>query len=354
MAGEPELIKVRLTDRGEDSETPWAHDLGPAPGPPGSRKVRLANVPFMHAKPTWGDVIIVTPVEDDFPVWDRGGVPWDQIATRIAEDGGRWAMIVDYAAHPGSEDAFRALAQACAEIEIVCEGAWGPREDKPGRAYLAVKHEVDDAAVMKRLRGANLPCELIQIHPEPAEKPVVMKPMATPVVAKPVATKPVATKPAATKPVATKPVATKPVATKPVATKPVATKPVATPVATKPAATKPAATKPTATKPAATKPAATKPAATKPAATKPAATIKSTASKPAAKAFVSKAGSKTAAKAASPKVFASKPGVRATASKSTTSTPTDKKPAAKKTAAAKAKSSRPPAKRATSKPTRQR
>ena len=36
MAGEPELIKVRLTDRGEDSETPWAHDLGPAPGPPGS------------------------------------------------------------------------------------------------------------------------------------------------------------------------------------------------------------------------------------------------------------------------------------------------------------------------------
>lgn len=139
MAGEPELIKVRLTDRGEDSETPWAHDLGPAPGPPGSRKVRLANVPFMHAKPTWGDVIIVTPVDDDFPLWDRGGVPWEQIATRIAEDGGRWAMIVDYVPHRDSADAFRALAEACAEIEVVCEGAWGPREGTPGRAYLAVK-----------------------------------------------------------------------------------------------------------------------------------------------------------------------------------------------------------------------
>jgi hypothetical protein len=166
MAGEPELIKVRLTDEGEDSETPWAEDLGPAPGPRGARRVRLINVPFMHAKPTWGDVIIVVPVEDDFPLWDRGGVAWDQIGSRIAEDGGRWAMIVDYAPHGDSEDAYVALVHACAELEIVCEGAWGPRDGKPGRAYLAVKHELDDVAVMTRLRDA-LPCELIQIHPQP-------------------------------------------------------------------------------------------------------------------------------------------------------------------------------------------
>src|SRR5205085_12393659 len=58
MAAKPKTIKVCLTNRGEDSETPWAHDLGAAPG---GRKVRLVNVPFLHAKPTWGDVIVVAP-----------------------------------------------------------------------------------------------------------------------------------------------------------------------------------------------------------------------------------------------------------------------------------------------------
>jgi hypothetical protein len=50
----PKPIKVRLTNQGKDTETPWAQDLGPAPGPSGSRKVRLINVPFMHAKPKIG------------------------------------------------------------------------------------------------------------------------------------------------------------------------------------------------------------------------------------------------------------------------------------------------------------
>src|SRR6516162_3366940 len=120
-----ETIKVCLTNRGEDSETPWAHDLGPAPGPKGSRRVRLVNVPFLHAKPTWGDVIVVSPVADGFPTWDRDGVAWPKIGTRIAEDGGRWAMIVDYTSSDG-EAAYRALSQACERADIVCEGAWAP------------------------------------------------------------------------------------------------------------------------------------------------------------------------------------------------------------------------------------
>src|SRR6266542_1789314 len=105
----PKLIKVCLTNQGEDTETPWAEDLGPAPGPAGARKVRLINVPFMHAKPTWGDTIVVTPTEDGYPTWDRAGMPWPQIGTRLADDGGRWAMIVDYAPHPGADDAFGEL-----------------------------------------------------------------------------------------------------------------------------------------------------------------------------------------------------------------------------------------------------
>lgn len=183
-------IKVCLTNNGKDSETPWAADLGPAPGPSGSRKVRLVNVPFLHAKPTWGDTIIVTPV-DGILTWDRNGVAFTKIPTRLAEDSGRWAMIVDYAPHPDATDAFQSLAHACAEHDIVCEGAWGPRDDDPGRAYLAIKAELSDVDVMTRLRAATLPCELIQIHPappKPRKKPAAKKPAKKP--AKPSTKKP--------------------------------------------------------------------------------------------------------------------------------------------------------------------
>jgi len=205
MADKP--IKVCLTNRGEDSETPWAHDLGAATGIKGGRRVRLVNVPFLHAKPTWGDVIVVVPADGQL-TWDRDGVAWKDIGTRIAEDGGRWAMIVDYAPHPGDATgnvAFDALARACETSDVVCEGAWGPTGDVPGRAYLAVRGDMDADSVMSSLRAGQLPCELIQIHPAPA-KPKAAKPK------KQAPAKPAAKKPAAKKPVAKKPAATKPVA----------------------------------------------------------------------------------------------------------------------------------------------
>jgi len=164
-------IKVCLTNRGQDSETPWAADLGPAPGPKGSRKVRLVNVPFLHAKPTWGDVIVVSPVKDGRPTWDRNGVAFDKIPSRLVEDSGRWAMIVDYTPHPDAKDTFQTLAHACAEHDIICEGAWGPRDGDPGRAYLAVERELTDVDVMALLREHALPCELVQIHPSAPKKP---------------------------------------------------------------------------------------------------------------------------------------------------------------------------------------
>jgi hypothetical protein len=213
----PKQIKVCLMNRGDDTETPWAVDLGPAPGPSGSRKVRLINVPFMHAKPTWGDTIVVSPVEDGFPTWDRNGTPWPQIGTRIVEDGGRWAMIVDYAPHPDATGAFQSLARACAEHDVVCEGAWGPRAGEPGRAYFAVAGELTDAALMKALRAADLPCELIQIHPEPQIRPNAK---AAKVAAKPATAAKAAAKPA---PRAVEKAPAKPA--KAAATKPVAKKP---------------------------------------------------------------------------------------------------------------------------------
>jgi len=174
----PKTIKICLMNRGEDSETPWAHDLGPADrGAKGSRLVRLVNVPFLHAKPTWGDAIVVAPIEDGLPTWDRDGVPWNQLATRISQDGGRWAMIVDYLPHADTTAtaAFDALAAACETSDIVCEGAWGPERAQPGRAYLAVTRDLHDSDVMQSLRGADLPCELTQIHPVPVKAKVKAK-----------------------------------------------------------------------------------------------------------------------------------------------------------------------------------
>lgn len=168
-SAEPKLIKVCLTNQGEDTETPWAHDLGPAPGAAaGARKVKLVNVPFMHAKPTWGDTIVVTPVANTFPTWDRGGVKWNEISSKIVEDGGRWAMILDYRPHDdvAANDAISALARVCDVERIVCEGAWAPREAEPGRAYLAVPKDTTVNAVMDRLTSAGLPMHLILVHPE--------------------------------------------------------------------------------------------------------------------------------------------------------------------------------------------
>ena len=164
MGGKPKPIKVCLMNAGDQIETPWAEDLGPASGPRGSRRVRLLNVPFLHAKPTWGDVIVVSPNGHSQLAWDRGGVPYARIASRIAEDGGRWAMILDYEPHAdtSAKDAFRELVRACGEHEIVCESG------TPGRAFLAVQRALTDAQVMTRLRAAELPCELVQVHPAKA------------------------------------------------------------------------------------------------------------------------------------------------------------------------------------------
>jgi hypothetical protein len=202
---EPDLIKIQLTNRGEDIETPWAYDLGPAAGPEGSRRVRLANIPFLHAKPTLGDVLVVAPdprADDGFLTWDRKGVAWNRIGSRIAEDGGNWAMIIDYAPVDGGtgDAAWTALHARAAAIEVACEGAWGPDGGEPGRAYLAVPTGTEAEAVMAHLLADGAPYVLTQIHPKPvkAKKPAKKKP-------KPANVKVKAKKPAKKKPAKPKP-----------------------------------------------------------------------------------------------------------------------------------------------------
>lgn len=173
MPKKPRLLKVLLQDRGEDAETPWAEDLGAVRGRKGARRVRLVNVPFLHAKPTYGDVIVVEPdPEDGMLVWDAGGVAWPQIGTRIDKDGGRYAAIVDYLPGKGVEvrAAYEAICDVARKKKIVTEGCYAPRDRKPGRLYLAVPEKLAPPAVMKQLATVKVAVKLELVHPAPAKR----------------------------------------------------------------------------------------------------------------------------------------------------------------------------------------
>jgi hypothetical protein len=168
MTPQDNLLKILLTHLGKDPESLWAVDLGPAEsGPPGSRKVRLDNVPFLHAKPTWGDVIVVSPSPGGLLTWDRGRTSWKNISKRILEDGGRWVIILDYLPHGGAgeEEAFSSLAQACQELEVVCEGAFGTEGSRTGRTYLAVPRGTLKELLLQRLQAAVGLARLTLVHP---------------------------------------------------------------------------------------------------------------------------------------------------------------------------------------------
>jgi hypothetical protein len=123
---ESKLVKIRLHSSGADIETPWAEDLGEVEGRKGARRVKIANVPFLHAKPTYEDTVIA---ERSLPggvlTWDSQGLPYERINERIEKDGGRYTIILDYVLHAGAQDAkqaFGALDVAGEEANIAVEG----------------------------------------------------------------------------------------------------------------------------------------------------------------------------------------------------------------------------------------
>ena len=163
------LVKVCLHSRGEDVETPWAEDLGEAPGRPAARLVRLGNVPFLHAKPTYGDVLVVEfdPTYNKL-TWDANGVPFERIDERIAEDGGRYAAIIDYDLLPptaNAQAAFKLLDVAGEKMNIAVEGMCAPKRGNPGRAYLAVPSDLPPMVVMADFDEHDLPMKLTLVHP---------------------------------------------------------------------------------------------------------------------------------------------------------------------------------------------
>jgi len=164
-------VKIRLHTSSEESETAWAEDCGPAPGPDGARFVRLGTIPFIHAKPTYGDVIVVAP---DGPggllAWDSEGGSYRQVAEGLIEDGGRFTVVLDYdVASPAVDPdaAYRALERACEGADIALETCFGPWDGEPGRVYLAVPGELTVEEVLAFLAGEAVPLTLRLVHPRP-------------------------------------------------------------------------------------------------------------------------------------------------------------------------------------------
>jgi hypothetical protein len=143
----------------------WAEPCGTSARQP---LYRIVNIPFLHAKPTWGDVL-VAPHSRDYghPAWDRAGVAFAKVGTRIHTDGGRYAAIVDYQLEPPAD--FKRLCQALwAKHKVQTEGAWGPKGREPGRLYLAVPGTLSVVALLEEL-GAMAGWHFTLVHPKVAK-----------------------------------------------------------------------------------------------------------------------------------------------------------------------------------------
>jgi hypothetical protein len=157
------FVKVFLHDRGLDLESAWCE---PAGSDGGLALFRLVNVPFLHAKPTFGDVIAARRDGEyaNHWTWNRDGVDFARIGERLHEDGGRYALVVDYEMSATAD--FDVLSRALrSDHDIVPEGCFGPRGRRPGRLYLAAPRDRDPAAVMAALAGAGEGFRFTLVHP---------------------------------------------------------------------------------------------------------------------------------------------------------------------------------------------
>ena len=78
-------------------------------------------------------------------------MPFEQIGERIHEDGGRYVAIVDYALElaPRFQELFLWLRE---KQDVMPEGRSRPKDDRPGRSYLAVRKDVEPADLFNTLR----------------------------------------------------------------------------------------------------------------------------------------------------------------------------------------------------------
>jgi len=167
------LVKVFLHDRGQDVESAWCQPVGEARG---AGLFRLVNVPFLHAKPTYGDIIPAFR-DDDFDgnwAWDRAGVDYEEIRERLHTDGERYALIVDYTMRTDAD--FGAMVSALEKRHaIVAEGCFGPRGEEPGRLYLAAPRALSPSEVMAAVVKLGRGFRFELVHPIQKERRAAAK-----------------------------------------------------------------------------------------------------------------------------------------------------------------------------------
>jgi hypothetical protein len=142
-----EHVKVLFHAKGEDPETVWCLPAGETKN--GGSLFIVDNIPFLHASPTFGDLIEAAP--------DKEGV---LTLRRLHAAGGRYPMIVDY---PRSVP-LKALDALVRAEEIASEGCFAPEGTAPGRLYLAVPETRKPADVFALLTR-KFP-KIMLIHPE--------------------------------------------------------------------------------------------------------------------------------------------------------------------------------------------
>jgi hypothetical protein len=140
-----ERVRVFFHKRGEDPESAWCTPLA-AKG-----HYRLDNILFFHARPIYDDVVQAAESER-----------FDGQLTfqRIVREGGRFAMIVDYASAE-QRGPLGALLQE--KFDVVSEGAFGPANGKPGRLYLAVPRRFTARTVFAAAAAEH--GGLVAVHP---------------------------------------------------------------------------------------------------------------------------------------------------------------------------------------------
>jgi hypothetical protein len=123
----------------------------------------------LHAKPTYGDVIAVEPEPSDGVLeWDAAGVAFENIVSRIVQDGGRWVVIIDYWPRPTLGDldtVFEQLDLAGEKSDVAVEGAFGRHDGRAARAYLAVPGSMTLPDVLDWLRRDVNGLEFSLVHP---------------------------------------------------------------------------------------------------------------------------------------------------------------------------------------------
>ena len=92
MARKPELVKLFLHQDHDDVESVWAVKLGKTRG---GTLLRLDNIPFMHARPTYGDVVVAKADRElEVPyAWNGAHIRFSDVPKHLHEDGGRYAAI---------------------------------------------------------------------------------------------------------------------------------------------------------------------------------------------------------------------------------------------------------------------